>query len=211
MKPLPERVPSTPRAVAVRHVWPSRPAVLPSMPTKPLPKLLPKPEASVARTLPPAPPAPTPTATAPVRAALTPPKSTPPAPTPSPSPAVVAAPVATVVAEHVVVSEEENVRAALARWRAAYSQLDARAAKHVWPSVDERALERAFQNLKSQEVRFDSCELKMRDESAQAECIGRAIYVPRIGSQTPITAPRAWRFELKRFDQGWAIASARSI
>ena len=107
-------------------------------------------------------------------------------------------------------SEEDNVRAILTRWRTAYSQLDARAAKGVYPGLDQRALERAFQNLKSQDVRFDHCEFKVRDESAQADCVGRAIYVPRIGSQTPITAPRAWRFELKRYDQGWAIASARS-
>jgi len=48
------------------------------------------------------------------------------------------------------------------------------------------------------------------DESAQADCVGRATYVPRIGSQTPITAPRAWRFDLKLDDRGWTIASARS-
>ena len=108
-------------------------------------------------------------------------------------------------------SEEDNVRSTLARWRAAYSRLDARAAKGVYPSIDLRALERAFQGLKSQDVRFDRCELTMRgDGSAQAHCTGRATYVPRVGSQAPITALRAWRFELKRSDQVWTIASARS-
>jgi hypothetical protein len=109
-----------------------------------------------------------------------------------------------------VPGDEDHIRAALTRWRTAYSELDANAAREVWPSVDARALERAFQALKSQEVRFDRCDLTVAGGSAQAACTGRAIYVPRLGKQSPRADPHEWTFELKKNDQRWTIASARS-
>ena len=45
---------------------------------------------------------------------------------------------------------------------------------------------------------------------AQAACTGRAIYVPRVGNQSPRTAPREWMFELRKRDERWTIASARA-
>jgi hypothetical protein len=119
---------------------------------------------------------------------------------------------ATVAAAHVepVPADEHLIRAALSRWRTAYSQLDARAAREIWPSVDARALERAFQALKSQDLRFDRCDLTVNGGSAQAACRGRAIYVPRVGNQSPRATPREWTFELKKLDQRWTIASARA-
>ncbi len=107
-------------------------------------------------------------------------------------------------------ADEDHIHAALARWRAAYSQLDARAAREIWPSVDASALERAFQALKSQELRFDRCDLTVNGGSAQAACRGRAVYVPRVGSQSPRAAQREWTFELTKRDQRWTIASARA-
>jgi len=192
--------PTMRRAVATPVRWPSRPAVLPTMPTRPLPALAaPRVTMSVAvdRTSPAAAPTPTPVVAppSPMRAAV---------------PAAALDTPARLETPMRPTTQEDNVRDILMRWRTAYSQLDARAAKGVYPALDQRALERAFQNLKSQDVRFDHCELKLRDESAQADCVGRATYVPRIGSQTPITAPRAWRFDLKLDDRGWTIASARS-
>ena len=106
--------------------------------------------------------------------------------------------------------EEDHIRAALSRWRTAYSSLDANAAREVWPSVDTRALERAFQALKSQDLRFDRCDLTVRGGSAQAACSGRAVYVPRVGNQSPRDTAREWRFELKKLDERWTIASARA-
>ena len=96
----------------------------------------------------------------------------------------------------------------LTRFRTAYSQLDARAARDVWPSVDARALERAFQSLKSQELRFDRCSMTVTGARAQAACKGRAIYVPRIGDQSPRFTAREWTFELRKADERWTIASA---
>jgi hypothetical protein len=105
--------------------------------------------------------------------------------------------------------DEEHIRAALTRWRTAYSALDASAAREVWPSVDARALARAFQALKSQEVRFDRCDLTVNGGSARAACTGRAVYVPRIGRQSPRATSHEWTFELTKNDERWTIASAR--
>lgn len=108
-------------------------------------------------------------------------------------------------------SDEVDIRSTLTRFRTAYSQLDARAARDVWPSVDARALERAFQSLKSQELRFDRCNLTVTGARARASCTGRATYVPRIGDQSPRFTAREWAFELKKADEQWTIASARSL
>ena len=106
--------------------------------------------------------------------------------------------------------DEDHIHAALTRWRTAYSALDASAAREVWPSVDARALARAFQALKSQEVRFDRCDLTVNGGSARAACTGRAVYVPRIGKQSPRATSHEWTFELTKSDERWTIASARS-
>jgi hypothetical protein len=108
-------------------------------------------------------------------------------------------------------TDEVDIRSTLTRFRTAYSQLDARAARDVWPSVDARALERAFQSLKSQDLRFDRCSLTVNGARAQASCTGRATYVPRIGDQSPRFTAREWAFELKKADEGWTIASARTL
>ena len=227
-----------PLSVSARHV-PEPVAAMPAVPTtalaQPTPAAEPVPEAIVEAIPEPAPqpvrlaprptprPTPRPVAAPEIRQAVaTPPAAPAPAPTramltsvSAPAPAMtlasaeVEAPVV-VAAVDAGPSDEDSVRSTLAHWRTAYSQLDARAAKRVYPGLDVRALERAFQGLKSQDVRFDSCELTMQDGSAQANCTGRATFVPRVGSQAPITTQRQWRFELKRLDQGWTIASART-
>ena len=105
--------------------------------------------------------------------------------------------------------DDAHIRSVLTRWRTAYSALDASAAREVWPSVDARALERAFQTLKSQELRFDRCDLTVDGGRARAACVGEAVYVPRIGRQSPRATPRVWTFELKKSDRRWTVASAR--
>ena len=146
----------------------------------------------------------------------------PPAPPPSPGPVAAAAarpeplanpapstPVAAVLTD--TASDEDDIRSTLTRFRTAYSQLNASAARDVWPSVDARALERAFQSLKSQDLRFDSCKMTVSGARAQAACKGRAVYVPRIGDQSPRFTTREWNFELRKADERWTIASARSL
>lgn len=108
-------------------------------------------------------------------------------------------------------TDEADIHSTLTRFRTAYSELDARAARDVWPSVNARALERAFQSLKSQDLRFDSCSLTVTGVRAQAACKGRAVYVPRIGDQSPRRTTLEWAFELRKADQEWTIASARTL
>jgi hypothetical protein len=110
-----------------------------------------------------------------------------------------------------VSTDEADIRSTLTRFRTAYSQLNARAARDVWPSVDARALERAFQSLKSQDLRFESCDLTVNGSRAKAACKGRAVYVPRIGDQSPRLTDREWTFELRKADERWTIASARTL
>jgi hypothetical protein len=146
-----------------------------------------------------------------------------PAPTLTPTPAPVAAaakpeplakaapstPVPAALSD--AANDEAGIQTTLTRFRTAYSQLDASAARDVWPSVDARALERAFQSLKSQDLRFDSCTMTVTGARAQAACKGRAVYVPRIGDQSPRFSAREWNFELRKADERWTIASARSL
>ena len=156
-----------------------------------------------------------------VAAAKVEPRAVPPPPAPAPAAVTAAAapaplaraatptPVAAVLDD--AASDEAGIQSTLTRFRTAYSQLNASAARDVWPSVDARALERAFQSLKSQDLRFDSCKMTVNGARAQAACKGRAVYVPRIGDQSPRFTAREWNFELRKADERWTIASARSL
>jgi hypothetical protein len=105
------------------------------------------------------------------------------------------------------VDRERLVRAALTRYENAYSSLNAAAASAVWPSVDRRALARAFEDLNSQTVTLGRCDVRMNGEAAQAECAGRASWTPKVGGG-PQTATRRWRFELKQNGTDWLIVRA---
>jgi len=174
----------------------------------------------------PAPVARSPEATDGPPAALTPltidlPRETPPAlpgpaaapPTPltagtdalSPPPATTAASGA--IAPSAVAHDERLVRAALSRYEAAYSGLDAAAARAVWPSVDQRALTRAFQGLESQQVALGRCDVRLNGASAQAECSGTAQWTPKVGGGVQ-KAARRWRFDLKNTGSDWVIVQA---
>lgn len=106
------------------------------------------------------------------------------------------------------VPAEAAIRSALTRFRTAYSALDAKAARAIWPSVDERALARAFEGLKSQEIAFDRCETVVKGAEASAACRGRSTYVPRVGPQAPRTNAHEWNFHLKKVNDRWMIDSA---
>jgi hypothetical protein len=103
------------------------------------------------------------------------------------------------------------IDATLDRYRAAYGRLDADATRAVWPSVDVRALARAFGGLREQEVHFDRCAVDVAGADATATCGGRAIYVTRVGSQDRRSEPRRWRFRLKKTGGGWTIANVSAM
>jgi hypothetical protein len=106
--------------------------------------------------------------------------------------------------------EEGRVAAALDAYAHAFARLDARAARFVWPTVDERALARAFEGLASQNVVFDDCAIDVRGTSAHAACRGTASYVTKVGRDNVRVEPRTWRFELQRDGEAWKIASAEA-
>ena len=78
--------------------------------------------------------------------------------------------------------------------------LDAEAARAVWPSVDARALARAFDSLTSQELAFDTA-VRDRGEAATAKCRGSATYTPKIGSREPRLESRQWTFQLRKVER----------
>lgn len=107
-------------------------------------------------------------------------------------------------------ADEEAIGQVLEQYVDAYNRLDARAARRVWPSVDERALARAFAGLESQGIAFEACDLELDGLGATANCLGRARYVPRVGDRDPINQSRRWTFRLHRVAAGWEIVNAEA-
>ena len=97
------------------------------------------------------------------------------------------------------------ILATLEGYRSAYSALDARAARQVWPSVNEAALTRAFSQLAAQSVSFSSCGVEIKGQFAQAYCVGEVAFVTKVGSRTPRVEVRNWTFDLRRVGETWHI------
>ena len=129
-----------------------------------------------------------------------PPSETPPSPTIAPAPIVVVAPEPTVSRADVAA-----VRAVLDRYQTAFSDLDARTAKAIWPSVDERALGRAFGQIQEQQIVFEACDVDVVGQRAAAACGGQASYVPRVGNKAARVEARRWAFTLRKTGDGWII------
>lgn len=110
-------------------------------------------------------------------------------------------------------SDEMLVSHVLQQYRVAYEQLDVVAAKHIWPSVDARALGSAFSQLAEQRLTFQSCGVSVSGSGAEAtaRCRGRAEYVPKVGSRRARVANAEWVFDLAKQDADWRIVSANAI
>jgi hypothetical protein len=102
-------------------------------------------------------------------------------------------------------TETEAIQAALGRYRNAFNLLDVRAAGAVWPTVDQRALGRAFERLKQQSLTFESCTIDSRGAVATASCRGTAAYVPKVGTQSGRIDSRQWTFTLRKAGEQWLI------
>jgi hypothetical protein len=109
-------------------------------------------------------------------------------------------------------NDETAVHSTLQRYARAYGELDARAARAVWPSVNERALAKAFGDLASQQYVFDECDVSIGSggQTATASCRGHASYVTKIGNQGPRSEARTWNFDLRRDGDAWKIAKAET-
>jgi hypothetical protein len=85
--------------------------------------------------------------------------------------------------------------------------LNASAAHTIYPGVDERSLERAFESLDSQRVSLGRCSISMNGARAQATCQGSAMWTPKVGGGTQRSA-RTWRFDLANANGAWTITRA---
>jgi hypothetical protein len=118
----------------------------------------------------------------------------------SAAPAVVAPP-----------SDEQRIRAVLRSYQAAFEQFDPNAVQAVWPSVDTKALGRAFDSLSSQSIVFDRCDVSVAAATARAACHGGVEYVKRVGGGGTQSARRQWTFDLQKSADGtWRIQSLAS-
>lgn len=177
---------------------------------------------AAASVVPPTPPAPSPAGAAPAEAIAattmtaalddtTSTKAAPAANVPVPAVASASTPSGTPTATFAVTrsgADERNIYQVLERYERAYERLDVNAARAVWPSLDTRALARAFDGLKTQALEFSHCRVALDLAEATAICGGHASYVPRVGRQAARTEPREWTFRLRRIDHDWVIAKA---
>jgi hypothetical protein len=104
-------------------------------------------------------------------------------------------------------SEEELVRQLIDRYAGALERLDVSAAQAAWPTVDGKALKRAFGQLASQRLTFQSCGITISGSTANARCRGSATYRPRIGSGPVHLASREWTFDFSKQDTDWRIVN----
>jgi hypothetical protein len=101
--------------------------------------------------------------------------------------------------------ERSMVENVLSRYGAAYSELDARAVKQVWPTATESALAKAFAGLEYQNLGFYECDTTISGATARATCEGQVSYVGRVGPRQPRTENREWVFTLRKSDGLWKI------
>jgi hypothetical protein len=105
--------------------------------------------------------------------------------------------------------DEEIVRRILRDYTRAYERMDVEAARTLWPSVDVRALQRAFERLDGQQLRLGSCGVAFAGQAANARCQGDAVYRPKVGTRVLHLTGREWTFNLSRSHSGWQIVNAQ--
>jgi hypothetical protein len=104
--------------------------------------------------------------------------------------------------------DEEGVLRVLHDYTRAYERLDVQATKAIYPSVNDRALQRAFEQLDGQQLRFASCDLSFTGHDANARCRGEATYRPKVGSRVLRITEGEWTFNLSRANDTWQIVKA---
>jgi hypothetical protein len=194
-----KEVASTPAVEAVRGAAVPESSVLaepepppPALPTAP-------PAASAASVIePPADPAPAPAPeTAPVTVGTVERTGTLAALVPAPA-AIVPVPAA--------VNDRMALDRLLKAYQDSYNRLDAAAVATNWPTVDTRALSRAFGTIAEQDLSFDRCDMQVDGSRATALCEGSIRYVRRTGDQTPRVQSASWSFDFRRTGERWQIS-----
>ena len=125
-------------------------------------------------------------------------------PAPAPAPAVVPVSLVSTSDDRALVDQ------ALQSYRRAYNRLDARSAHAIYPAVNEPALARAFENLESQALLFETCQIDVQGSSAYVMCRGSSHYVPKVGNHETRVERRIWNFTLRKDDGDWKIENARA-
>jgi len=109
-----------------------------------------------------------------------------------------------------IVEPDPLVLSVLHKYADSYARLDAEATKAVYPTVNYAALRRAFNQLETQRLTFQSCKTTISGSGrdAYARCHGEASYRPRVGRRTLHRDSREWTFDLAKADDGWHIVKA---
>jgi hypothetical protein len=103
------------------------------------------------------------------------------------------------------------IEAVLGRYASAFNALDASRAKAVWPSVNERNLDRAFDSLEQQQFDLGACDIQVTAPKAIASCDGTARYTPKVGNRKERVERRQWTFRLQQASTlNWTIESVDS-
>jgi hypothetical protein len=127
------------------------------------------------------------------------------------APPPASAPTASASAAESVPMRDDRVaiRAALSRYESAYNRLDVDAVRSIWPSLDQRALARAFDSLNSQRVALQNCNVDVSGTTARANCSGNAAWTPKVGGGQQSSA-RMWTFDLSESNGAWRITHVRA-
>ncbi|MEO5820994.1 MAG: hypothetical protein ABIT71_10835 [Vicinamibacteraceae bacterium] len=102
------------------------------------------------------------------------------------------------------------IRDVLHRYEDAYDRQDVGTAATLWPSLDRRALTRAFASLDRQDVDFERCDIDVAGARGTAVCVGTVRYVPSVGRGTERASRITWTFDLARSGDDWRIAGLRA-
>jgi hypothetical protein len=98
-----------------------------------------------------------------------------------------------------------SIERTLERYQRAYRELDAPAAAALWPTVDARALKRAFSSVQEQDLVFRSCDIATSPEAATVHCVGDLTYVRRVGDTTRRAERHTWTIQLLRSGREWSV------
>ena len=120
-------------------------------------------------------------------------------------PPVAAPPIAAPVGLSAAAVDRQAVLHTVNEYKQAYESMDVEATAAVWPSVDRRALARAYSTLKSQDLELQNCSISIDDAKATTRCRGTIEYVRRIGSSTPRTGYQDFVFTLRKLGSNWII------
>jgi hypothetical protein len=160
----------------------------------------------------------TPIETAPVTRVEAPAAASPAAPSPAVPPPAAPSPAAPPAAAAAggplppagTVTAASAIEAVLGRYASAFNSLDAQRAKAVWPTVNERNLDRAFDGLEQQQFDLGDCDIRITAPKAIASCDGTARFTPKVGSRKMRVERRQWTFRLQATGQSWTIESVDS-